>query len=207
MTSQVQHSKTVNLGLLALLFLFGLIVYLVRQGGQIQQIDMPGGGSVKFGAPIAGPEKAEETSSSELKARQADLEEKMRRLDEQLSARALDPSQGGSGPVPATPAPVTPVVPPPLVNLAGNWQGTQGYYSFFINQSGPALTFQWVEPLRGLIAVGQGQLQGQDVQLFYNTAFGTQGVAQLHVTDSGQELIGGFRDLTTGYQGQLFLTR
>lgn len=201
MAFREQHRKTVTLGLLTLLLLFGLIIYLVSQGGQIQQIDVPGGGSVKFGTPIAGPEKAAETSSSELRDRQAALEERMRRLDEQLAARGVEPGQGGSGSGSMPPEP-----PASPENLSGTWQGTQGYY-LSINQSGPVLTFQWFEPPRGLVAVGQGQVQGQDLQLFYQTVFGTQGVAQLRVTNNGQELVGGFRDLMTGYQGQLFLTR
>jgi hypothetical protein len=203
MAASGHTKKAVNLSLLAFLFLCGLIVYLVSQGGPVQQIDVPGGGSVKFGPrTLVGPEKAEETSTPELRARQAELEEKIRRLDEQLAAREKSAGTGGSGPGAGgvTQAPAE-------MNLAGPWQGAQGLYSFTLTQSGPALALQWFEPMRGLIAVGQGQLQGRTLNLNYTTIFGTQGVAQLQASPDGLQLTGGFQDLTTGYQGPLFLTR
>jgi hypothetical protein len=201
MAAPEQHKKAVNLGLIALLFLCGLILFLVLSGKGVDEVDVLKG-RVKFTPNIAGPEKAEETSRPELTARQAELEEKIRRLDEQLAARGLGPGMGGSG---AGPGDVTQA--PVQMNLGGPWQGAQGLYNFTLTQSGSQLALQWFEPMRGLIAVGQGQVHGETVHLNYTTIFGTQGVAQLQASPDGHQLTGGFQDMTTGYQGQLFLTR
>jgi hypothetical protein len=208
MAKESPRRGVVNLGLIGLFLLFGLIVYLVRQGGKIEQIDIPGGGSVRFRADIAGPEKAQETSSSELEARQAELEQQVARLQQDLSSRgnaakrAVEPVVQPAAAVPSPPRGIGTDSP---VNLTGNWQGTQGFYAFTVNQFGSTLTFQWFEPMRGLIAGGQGQLQDQTVELSYSTVFGTRGVARLQVLGDGRELAGEFHDLDSGFSGQLVL--
>lgn len=57
---------------------------------------------------------------------------------------------------------------------------------------------QEINPLFGLTAVMEGTIQGNEINVSYETVFGTVGTGILEVSSDGRRITGTFFDLTTG---------
>lgn len=130
----------------------------------------------------------ENLDKEELTRRQAELEEKLHKMEKALGGKEKEEQ-------------------PPQVqqtqesktqnfNISGTWQGSSDL-SYIVYQSGNALTIREINPIFGVTAIGQGVITQRDIDISYTTAIGTMGRAFLKVSDNGQQMTGTFTDLTT----------
>lgn len=196
-----------------------LVGYTLYTGQTIEEIGLGSLGSVKFGkpgntppapptdpghstTPIVQPDAAKQVDQHEMARRQADLEAKLRRMEEMLKrseARPVRRSPEGES--------VDGTAPPPhQMNIAGTWHDRTGV-SWVIQQTGTAVAVQELNPLLGVTAVGQGTVSGHQLQLTYQSAMQTTGQAALTISNDGRSLLGNARDNVTGVTFQLMFTR
>lgn len=126
----------------------------------------------------------------ELEARQDDLEDQLD--DIQKTLRETNQEQ----------------VPQQVVSfdLTGMWQSDAGL-SYEIVQIGDVLTIQESNPYYGITAVGEGEIIGQTVNIFYVTAAYTQGTGVLQVSENGREIEARFTDHASGLTSSTTLRR
>ena len=201
-----------------------LVAYTLYTGHTIEEIGLGGIGSVKFRNPNGGPvlppatsslhadqgtdtlvppEAAQKMDQGEMARRQAELEAKLRRMEEALKRSEARPvrraAQEDETDVPAARV-------PRHVNIAGTWRDRSGV-SWVIQQTGNAVTFQEFNPILGVTAVGQGTLSGHALQLSYQSALQTNGQAELTISPDGRNLTGNARDDVTGVSFPLTFNR
>jgi hypothetical protein len=200
-----------------------LVAYTLYTGHTVEEIGLGGIGSVKFRDPngppvlppgasslhveqgtdtLVPPEAAQKMGQGEMARRQAELEAKLRRMEEALKrseARTVRRAPGDETDVPAARV-------PRQVNIAGTWRDRSGV-SWVIQQTGNAVTFQEFNPILGVTAVGQGTLSGYEVQLTYQSALQTNGHAELTMSSDGRNLSGNAQDYVTGASFPLVLSR
>ena len=154
-------------------------------------------------------QNVEQLSASEREGRQARLEEKMTELQAKLD-EALTTTGGGAVATPGQPASgsqgvETPKQPEPAqfepvassFNIQGTWQSADGI-AYLVTHVGDLVTMQEINPLFGLTAVMEGTIQGNEINVSYETVFGTVGTGILEVSSDGRRITGTFFDLTTG---------
>lgn len=194
-----------------------LVGYTLYTGQTIEEIGLGGLGSVKFAkpgntpaapppdsgrptTPIVHPDAAKQVDQDEMARRQADLEAKLRHMEEALKRSEARPVRRS----PENES--TDGTPPRQMNIAGTWQDRTGV-SWVIQQTGNAVAVQELNPLLGVTAVGQGSISGHQLQLTYQSAMQTTGQAVLTISNDGRTLIGNARDNVTGVSFQLMFTR
>jgi hypothetical protein len=180
-----------------------LVFYNIYRGVTVKKLGLPGF-EVEFGeqAVLASEKKVEQLGDSELKARQAKLEQQMQAIQSNIPS-------GGQGQVgtpnsPQTVAPnaagVTgpdPVSASPALNLTGTWQMNDDTF-WVVEQRGSILAVEERHPQFGVVATGTGRLVGRQVTINYQTVLGTVGEVQFEVSGDGNELTGRVYDRTTG---------
>lgn len=92
------------------------------------------------------------------------------------------------------------------INISGTWQGPGGL-SYIINHSGNFVTVQEISPIYGITAVGQGTINGQNIDVWYTTAIGTTGRALLKVSADGRQINGTITDQTMGISTPITLNK
>lgn len=194
-----------------------LVGYTLYKGQTIEEIGLGGLGSVKFGkpgaasspsatehdtTPIVQPGAVKNVDQDEMARRQAELEAKLRRMEEALK-------HSEARPVRRAPDDQSTEAPASLarqVNLAGAWHDRTGV-SWIIQQNGNAVAFQELNPILGVTAVGQGTVSGHELQLTYQSAMQTNGQAALTISPDGRNLTGNARDNVTGVSFPLMFSR
>jgi hypothetical protein len=163
--------------------------YTAYSGFVVGEMELPGGFRIVFREKPRGTtdDKIDDLSKAELEKRQAELDARFRKLEQQANQSSI-PSKSQD------------------INLSGTWY-SQGGLSYQIVQSGNFVTIQEINPLYGVTAVGQGQIQGQTVLINYQTASYTQGIANLTISPEGRSLNGTFRDNYSGYTVPAILSR
>ncbi len=200
-----------------------LVGYTLYKGQTIEEIGLGSLGSVKFAkpgdaphdtpappltdtghgtSPIVHPEAAKTVDQDEMARRQAELEAKLRRMEEALKHSEARPVR--RAPDDQSPENDAPIARP--VNLVGTWRDQTGV-SWIIQQTGNAVAFQEFNPMLGVTAVGQGTVSGHQLQLTYQSALQTNGQAALTISPDGRHLTGNARDNVTGVSFPLMFTR
>ncbi|MGH7233574.1 MAG: hypothetical protein ACREJU_19770 [Nitrospiraceae bacterium] len=215
---------TVAAGLLVV-----LVGYNLYSGRTIEEIGLGGIGSVKFGkhgeapqsddpmpratalpppsqgadrdppASLVQEQAVKSLNHDEMERRQAELEAKLRKMEEAVKRAEASPVQEEQDEEVA-------VSKSRQINLTGTWHDRTGV-SWIIHQNGNHVTVQEMNPLLGVTAVGQGTLTGRDVELTYMSAMQTTGQAALAVSPDGRNLTGTAHDLMTGASIPLMFTR
>jgi hypothetical protein len=139
------------------------------------------------GQSLVPNQEIEQLGDQKLADRQAQLEQKLREMEEALQreknrGQQTEPTQE---------------LPAQYANIGGTWYASG--VSYFIQQFGTAVTIQEINPIYGVTAAGQGTITGRDISLSYNTVFGTTGSARLKLSADGRQLTGTFTDLTSGF--------
>lgn len=162
-----------------------LVFYTVYSGLVVGEIELPGGFRFVFrerrigGTTDTAKEELDDLSEAELEQRQAELEQRFQELEQQTNQPEIPQAPQG-------------------VDLNGIWYSQNGL-SYQIVQNGNFITIQEINPLYGVTAVGQGQVQNQTIQITYQTAAYQQGSANLTISSDGRSLTGTFRDAYTGF--------
>ncbi|WP_447980234.1 hypothetical protein [Candidatus Nitrospira bockiana] len=205
-----------------------LVAYNLYSGRTIEEIGLGSFGSVKFGKssgpptpasssdqdlsrapvssgsdqpaePLVREAAAKRVDHDEMARRQAELEAKLRQMEAALNRAETKPDRParnaeGEG------AAVRPVA------IAGTWHDPSGA-TWIIQQNGPSLTLEEINPLLGVTAVGRGTITGRRLELTYQSAMQTTGRASLTVSADGHHLSGSAQDLTTGVSFPLTFSR
>jgi hypothetical protein len=146
-------------------------------------------------------QKIADIDANERRSREAELKDKLEKLEQQLKERegksTSYSSNLSSGAEP--------------INLTGNWytSATPGV-SYKIVQYDESVTFEEISSLFGIptvSAAGNGSISGSTLKLSYNTLFGTQGKGSLRIKENGDLLTGSLTDLTSGMVMPLSLQR
>ncbi|MCI0694066.1 hypothetical protein L0337_18915 [candidate division KSB1 bacterium] len=147
------------------------------------------------GESLVPSKEIEQLSDQKLAERQAQLEQKLREMEDALE-RAKEKGQQSES---------AQELPTQYVNIAGTWYG--GGVSYLIQQIGSALTIQEISAIYGVTAVGQGTINGHDISFSYNTALGTRGSALLKLSADGRQITGTFTDFVSGLSWPTILYR
>jgi hypothetical protein len=147
-----------------------------------------GASSLPSGESLVPNKDIEQLGDQKLAERQAQLELKLREMEEALE-RAKEKGQQSEP---------TQELPTQYANIGGTWYGGGGV-SYLIQQIGSAVTIQEISSIYGVTAVGQGTITGQDISFSYSTALGTRGRAQLKLSADGRQITGTFTDLASGF--------
>lgn len=91
-------------------------------------------------------------------------------------------------------------------SLVGLWDGSDGN-RYVLNQRGPVLLVQGMNPLGVLVLQGQGAIQGDLVRLQFRNANGTYGTAEFRLSPDGQSLAGHAVTLPLGWSAPVQLWR
>lgn len=166
---------------LMILIAAGVVVYAMIRNQDVEEIGVGESGlSVKFSS-------SRSISSSEIEAKQGQLEERLISLEEQAQTEAAaEPTA------------------PETVDLNGDWTGNNGYI-YRIQQYGTQAVISELSPY-GITAVGQGVIQGKFATFSYQAADGSIGQAELQMTNSAT-LEGTFTNLTYGVTTPARMTR
>lgn len=173
----------------------GIIFYSFKSGLMVSKVSVPGMVELEFAERqgLGSVTKSEETDNLALRENQARLESKLAELVDRLPryqapAGVLAPlnKPPPSGSVAAIPA------------IYGQWFSPQGL-TYIIQQRGNYITIQEMNPLLGITAVGEGTIQGQQINISYTTAAGTFGQAALSLSNDGRTMWGQSRDTVTGF--------
>lgn len=132
-------------------------------------------------------------NQQELSQRHAELEKKLREMEVKIKEKEHQLNQ-------------TEGMQVQYVNISGTWQGTGGL-SYIINHSGNFVTVQEINPIYGITAVGQGTIDGQNIDVWYTTAIGTTGRALLKVSADGRQITGTITDQSIGISTPIALYR
>ena len=195
-----------------------LVGYTLYTGQTIEEIGLGSLGSVKFAkpgntppptvgeghgtTPIVHPDAAKQVDQEEMARRQAELEAKLRHMEEALKRSEARPVRRA----PEDEANESSAAIPRHMNIAGTWYDRTGV-SWVIQQTGNAVAVREFNPLLGVTAVGQGSISGHELQLTYQSAMQTNGQASLMISPDGRNLSGNARDNVTGVSFQLMFTR
>lgn len=97
------------------------------------------------------------------------------------------------------------------LNITGTWKDPENpTLSYVFVQSGSHVTMQEITAnLFGasVTAQGEGQLEGNRVNVFYTTILGTNGRSQALVSEDGKSMVGSYQDLSTGLTQAISLLR
>jgi|CXWL01.1.fsa_nt_gi hypothetical protein len=205
--------------------LITLVGYNIYSGRTIEEIGLGGVGSVKFGkaggqspATPAAPSGSvvpdspasailqqggmKDVSQEDMAKRQSELEAKLRHMEEDLKqAHATQARE-----TPKENASFNRPPPPSAINLSGTWHDRSGA-SWIIQQRGGSLTVQEINPGFGVTAVGEGTVNGNQVQITYLSAMQTTGQVALTIGPEGHTMTGTAHDLTTGASFPLAFSR
>jgi hypothetical protein len=91
------------------------------------------------------------------------------------------------------------------IDINGIWYGNNAVYN--ITQRGNGFTIQEANAYNVITAVGEGRIDGQNIEVSYRTALNTQGRLRLTIFDGGGRLEVTFSDLTMGTQGPFRISR
>jgi len=84
--------------------------------------------------------------------------------------------------------------------VTGVWKNpAEPTISYVLNQHGNHVTMTEVTTSilgTAVIAEGEGQLQGNQLELMYRTALGTMGKSTTTLSENGQQLVGAFQDFS-----------
>ena len=113
-----------------------------------------------------------------------------------------------SKPVDTKPAPHRPATPPPVVtNITGIWAGSDGL-TYSIQQQGNVLAVVGGYPNQAVLITATGSINGQNIYLDYLRATDrTGGKARFSLSANRRTLQGQHRNIVTGEEGQLILSR
>ncbi|MFQ5826248.1 MAG: hypothetical protein ACE5IA_02720 [Dehalococcoidia bacterium] len=176
--------------------------YSIYAGLPIKKIGIPGVFSVEFGEKPTGFAPKEELSKLNVVER----EESQARLQEQLSAleQKLDELKPGSGAAVSESEPpqegkakptegaatakgrAEPALP---VDVTGKWHDAEGS-SLVFEQVGNYVVFQELDPLFGILAAGEGTINGNVINLSIVTVLGEALTSNLEVSVDGQSMRG-----------------
>ncbi len=170
------------MGLLAVI----VVIYALYPESTIKKVKIPGVFEAEFERKLTPDEKIQEIPKAELAQRQQDLEKKLRQTETNVEE---DRGQ-----------------PPAAWNINGTWRAPGGIL-YVMQQSGHMVAFREMNPVYGVTAVGQGAINGQDLDISYTTIMGTTGRTLLKVSPDGQQLTGSFTDMSTGASGPVALYR
>lgn len=173
----------------------GVVYHNLKSGMTVSKLSVPGMVELEFAGreglgSVAQPTPADEKALQENQSR---LETKLTELEHRLAERAAP----GNAPAPPVLSDETPQ-PTHAASIAGQWLSPQGL-TYVIQQSGDYVTMQEFNPMLGITAVGEGRVQGQQVNIAYTTAVGTFGQASLRLSDDGRVLSGQSRDTASGF--------
>jgi uncharacterized protein DUF2510 len=159
----------------------GVIAYAMARDQDVEGVKLSDSGiEVAFASSGS-------VSSTEIEAKQADLEQQVRALRD--NAR----SEASSRPP-----------PPATTDLSGNWLSPTGL-RYQIQQFGANAVITEMSPW-GISAAGQGTVNGDEATFAYQAADGTTGQAVLRLTDDST-LEGTFTNHTVGTTVPVRLTR
>ncbi|HVF28904.1 MAG TPA: hypothetical protein VM943_11725 [Pyrinomonadaceae bacterium] len=185
------------------LLLLALVGYNLYSGLAVKKLGLPGLFEIEFGhtaSGLASEKKVEEIGDSELKSRQAKLEQQVENLQTQVATKPLEHPSATSDAARRVISQASTAAAPAResFNLSGSWGSDEDGLSYVIQQSGNTLIVQETHSAFGITAAGQGQLVGQDIELSVTTVLGTTGRARLRVSDDGNRITGQVTDFTTG---------
>lgn len=166
-----KHFWWVVLGLVVLLVLYAVF-------GQRQTVEQVGVGSDGVTVRL---KTLDDLPQDELDERQTDLENQLDDIQNELRQTAQPPTNN----------------PTISFDLTGRWRSDVGIL-YDIVQFGDTLSIQEIHPAFGVTAVGEGDIRGQTVDIFYFTAAYTQGGGSLRVADNGREIEASFTDYGSG---------
>jgi hypothetical protein len=155
-----------------------------------------GASSLPSGESLVPNKDIEQLGDQKLAERQAQLEQKLREMEEALQHEKNRVQQSDE----------TQESPPQYSNISGTWYAGVGV-SYVVQQIGVAVTIQEISSIYGITAVGQGTITGRDISFYYNTALGTRGRALLKLSEDGQQITGTFTDLASGFSMSTTLYR
>ena len=187
MTTQDQAPKkmiwTVVLSLLVLLVGYNLLSGLVAK-----KIGIPGIFEVEFDKNPSGTvseKDLNDLSSSELAKRQAELEKKLRDLEEKANIEKGSQPQRNDRPQTQ------------YMNVAGTWRSSVGPY-YNVLQNGNIIIMEEISPGFGQTAVGQGVINQRNIEINLATAAFTNVQGHFTVSDDGRQMNGSFVEPNSG---------
>ena len=125
-------------------------------------------------------------------------------------------SQGTAQPA-AKPAPPDPfaqtVLPSPSdagpsmqANLTGRWMSVDGV-AYNMVQRGDQIVFQEIHPMYGITAVGEGEVDANELSISYRLSDGSTGSGDLEISPDGRRIIGSVTNFMTGITTPIILSR
>lgn len=148
------------------------------------------------GKSLVPNKEIEQLGDQELAERQAQLEQKLREMEEALKRAKAEGQQSEP----------TQESPTQHASIGGIWYA--GGLSYVIQQLGTAVIIQEVNPIYGVTGAGQGTITGRDLNLsYYSNVFGAIGSARLRLSADERQLTGTFTNLTTGISSPTMLYR
>lgn len=196
---------------LLLLLLLTLIAYSIYSGNVIKRLGVPGF-EVEFAERSKGgivPEnKVAQVDEEELRKRQASLEAKLKDLENQLEKKS-DPPQTLVADVRGKTTRANAEEPDTQAfDLTGTWMPpAPDVSSYTIRHDGDTFVLEQSVPVYGVLAVGQGQLEGRNFNLTYTTVLGTIGRGNATISPDGRRITGQVTDLNTGVTSPLIISR
>jgi hypothetical protein len=100
----------------------------------------------------------------------------------------------------------SPGQPTNAANLSGTWHGTDGL-SYNITHMGNRITFRGIHPQHGEASAGEGQVQGNQLNVAFRTIYGAAGQGTLEISGDDQRLTGRVLDQISGSPMLLTLMR
>ena len=145
--------------------------------------------------------KIEDMEANERQKKEAELQSRIEDLERKAKAN-MAKNEGGGGRVDDAKS--------SRISLSGNWYDDNTGASYVFTQYGNEVTFQEMTNYYGqpIVSVaGSGYLQGNTLNLQYQTLMGTTGEATLTIGGDGDELTGRTNDFSTGASMPLNLYR
>lgn len=196
MTTQDQAPKRL-IWTVVLMLLVLLVGYNLFSGLVAKKIGIPGFFEVEFDKNPSGTVSGEalnDINKSELARRQAELEAKLRQMEEKAKKDSeRQPRQNDLQQV-------------QYINVAGTWRSNLGAY-YNVMQNGNTIIMAEISPGYGQTAVGQGTINQRDMNINFVTAVGTNVGSRLTVSDDGLQITGSFVEPTTGISIPIMLFR
>lgn len=208
-TQAVKKGRTIPVVLL--LLLLTLIAYSIYSGSIIKRLGVPGF-EVEFAerskGGIVSENKVAQVGEEELRKRQASLEEKLKGLEAQLENKSDSSGTFVTDVQSKTTDTKAEQSGAPTFDLSGKWTPQAGdVSSYTIQHNGDSIVLEQSVPLYGVLAVGQGQIVGRNVNITYTTVLGTTGKGNATISPDGKRIIGQVTDLNTGVTSPLIISR
>lgn len=191
-----------------LLLIICLTIYSLYSGNIVKKFNFIGL-EVEFAERTQGivtEKRVEEVGAGELKTRQGNLEGQLKQLQTRLEEKGEQPAtlvaNSKSAPVSLNETTA------PAFNLSGAWEPPEDDPSTYsLWQNGDSLVLEQSLAPYGVLAVGQGQIVGRNINITYTTILGTTGRGTATISPDGNRITGQVTDLTTGVTTPLIISR